>query len=679
MIVGPVLALLGACSTTEAPRFGPATDRPETAPALDAYTARSVGTDGDGPREQVTTVQVVALAGAEAAARAFATPLGGEIHALGAPPPGAVQVVVVSPATPPEALSRALNDPRAPTLPRHPRVVVLASGDADWAERASLAAAPHVAGVVDSAGELARWMTREEALQHEDVALWLALRAVTEAFGLPAPARVAVPDDAPALARILLGGARADDLLAANPVVRAEAVRVLGVTDGLLADPDPAVRLAVAAALGAADIASLANDPEPLVRARVADQSRDGAVLARLSRDPSSVVRVFATHTLARGELIADTNGEGAAALREAASHTDAYVRWKAASGLDDVELLVGLVRDVDLDVRRAAARRLGQVRVPAEQADAVRAALEAALGDTNSFVRRWAAEALGERGDARALPALVKVSSDPTGLVAFAARSARTRLGDAVPAAPWRPKPPPRDDEALAALLHDPDATVRKDAAKFAARGGDPTPLLTLQQDADSEVRKAAAEALGRMAQHAPKAQRDEVLAGLVAALSDTDPDTRITALDALASVGSVPEGARTRVRELSRARDTEERLRAVEALAADRSVPEAALRDALTDPDERVRAAAVARIPRALAKNEPSVLVRRAARAGTCTLDAAPTDPSREAWARGALSREDDLLHLRFSWNDPSERPRSHRTLRPPVLRPYGHPDRG
>ena len=102
-------------------------------------------------------------------------------------------------------------------------------------------------------------------------------------------------------------------------------------------------------------LARLATDTEPLVRARVADRSRDIALLARLATDPSSVVRVVATHTLAR-------SGDPAAqpALAAAASSGDAYQRWKAASALDDVAILDRLLTDVDIDVRREAARRLG-------------------------------------------------------------------------------------------------------------------------------------------------------------------------------------------------------------------------------------------------------------------------------------------------------------------------------
>lgn len=153
------------------------------------------------------------------------------------------------------------------------------------------------------------------------------------------------------------------------------------------------------------------------------------------------------------------------------------------------------------------------------------------------------------------------------------------------------------------------------------------------------------------------------------------------VTALDALRRNG---RGTATAIAPLTAARDAEIRLRAWEALA--RLGPNAALEPGLKDPDERVRAAAVAVYPDRLSPTEPSVLVRRAAtgapEAGSDALvlaAAAGADPSFAAWARGVIALEDELVHLRFSWNDPNDRPGPYRALRPPVIREYGHPDRG
>ena len=52
---------------------------------------------------------------------------------------------------------------------------------------------------------------------------------------------------------------------------------------------------------------------------------------------------------------------------------------------------------------------------------------------------------------------------------------------------------------------------------------------------------------------------------------------------------------------------------------------------------------------------------------------------DADQKAWLTGIVQFEDDLLHQRFSWNDDKDKPKSHRRLRPPLFRGYGHPDRG
>ena len=53
--------------------------------------------------------------------------------------------------------------------------------------------------------------------------------------------------------------------------------------------------------------------------------------------------------------------------------------------------------------------------------------------------------------------------------------------------------------------------------------------------------------------------------------------------------------------------------------------------------------------------------------------------SDPDTRAWARGRLWEENQLLHARFSWNLPEDLPPSHKALRPPVWRGFGHPDEG
>jgi HEAT repeat protein len=191
----------------------------------------------------------------------------------------------------------------------------------------------------------------------------------------------------------------------------------------------------------------------------------------------------------------------------------------------------------------------------------------------------------------------------------------------------------------------------------------------VRLAADADSEVRKSAVDALGWIPGHA---------ATLLAALADPDPDVVVTTLEALARAGTGTVEALSPLRAHA---DAEIRLRAAEALA--RLSPSPALEEALADPDERVRAAAIAVHPDRLSATEPSVLVRRAGRPAPDDPDALVRatggDGALAAGALGVLAREDDLVHVSFSWNDQRDRPTVYRTLRPPVLGPYGHPHRG
>ncbi len=512
--------------------------------------------------------------------------------------------------------------------------------------------------------------TRAEAVRAAAAAPATSAAAAAPATGaapatLATPATGAAPGTSAAPTTLATPGTRTTPGTSATPATRATASPADRV-DALAADPSVAVRLAVAdVTRDPATRARLAADPDPTVRARAADELDDVALLARLAEDPSSVVRVVATHRLAH--LAGSRPTEVAPALRRAATASDAYQRWKAAWGLGrvpgSVDALVPLLDDPDIDVRREAARSLGRLRDPA----AVEPLLEA-LRDDNSFVRRWAAAALGDLRDPRARDALREAAGKPTTLVAQAAARALGALGERVQPPPFTPPGKPRDDAALDALVESRDATVRKDAAKFLAGRDDPADVARLARlvaDRDSEVRKSAVEAMGW----------NEATAALATPfLADPDPDVRVTALDALrrGSAGSVDA-----IAPLLAERDTEVRLRAAEALAG--LGPSDALASLLGDPDERVRAAAAAVYPDRVARDEPSALVRRAAgRPDPDPVVAAPKSPL-ASWADGVFAREDDLLHLRFSWNEDADRPSAYRALRPPVIRAYGHPDRG
>jgi HEAT repeat protein len=96
-----------------------------------------------------------------------------------------------------------------------------------------------------------------------------------------------------------------------------------------------------------------------------------------------------------------------------------------------DVEGLIKKLKDRDPEVRRSAAKALGEAGPEAKTAVS---ALAHALKDSDLYVRRFAAQSLGEiGGDARAaVPALVNALNDPKREVVEAAASALGKMGKA-------------------------------------------------------------------------------------------------------------------------------------------------------------------------------------------------------------------------------------------------------
>jgi HEAT repeat protein len=203
-----------------------------------------------------------------------------------------------------------------------------------------------------------------------------------------------------------------------------------------------------------------------------------------------------------------------------------------ASARAEDVASLVKQLKSPDEELRRAAAKGLGELGPDAKPAvpDLTRA-----LKDGDLFVRRFAAQALGEVGpDAKAaVPALKEALGDKKKEVGEAAAAALARLG-------------PDGVAALTDLLKDAkkDAAVRRKAVEALGRAGDDAkpavPALTdLLKDRD--LRTDAAAALGDLG---PVAKDDKVLAALEDAADKKNKDRgfRQTAQDALRKIQGKP-----------------------------------------------------------------------------------------------------------------------------------------
>ncbi len=555
-------------------------------------------------------------------------------------------------------------------------IAALGPGDRGWAESAMQKLPWNAVSVVDIASSTGLWADPALLLEEPRVAGMVAAHVIADHFDL-AWTSTGDTTNIPGLREYL--GTPADPG-AADPRARATGLDA-DTANMLVEDPEMAVRLAVAHATDSQQVLlALAADTEPLVRARAADRLDDLPRLVALATDDSSVVRIVATHRLAAMANQGEPTEDLAQALRTIATDSpDAYQRWKAAWGLGacpgQVEILSTLARDPDVDVRREAASALGRLGDPAALTP-----LSDLLTDPNNFLRAVAARAIGELGDPAAKPVLRAAVEDPAAQVSDAAAKSLTVLGEPTRGRGFRPPAPPRDDAGLVALLSSDDGTILKDACKFAAgREGAADLLLPLTRHPDGEVRKATAQALG---------WSDGAATMLVPMLADEDPDVVVTTLESLRRVGgfdpAVLEPALVHP-------DAEYRLRAAEALAA--LGPGERLRALAADPDERVRAAVARTMPGLTGASEPSVLVRRAATRASPGDDRWRDDPSALVrflasqapdphgifWARGVIAGEDDLVYLRFSFNDERDRPSTSRALLPPVAREYGHPDRG
>ena len=185
-----------------------------------------------------------------------------------------------------------------------------------------------------------------------------------------------------------------------------------------------------------------------------------------------------------------------------------------ADTGRAIVNALLSVVKDPNVEVRRAAVRSLGQHKSPAAIP-----ALREALRDSDAEVRGSALEALSEMEDAGSADAIVAMLKDSNREVRAKALSALTNLELTSPPAGYRD------------ALKDPDPDVRHQAAHVAGHFEDAAAvpaLRTMLEDPNAEVREAAVEALASI-------RNEAAIQALIGALKARDAKVRQAAADAL------------------------------------------------------------------------------------------------------------------------------------------------
>jgi HEAT repeat protein len=392
-----------------------------------------------------------------------------------------------------------------------------------------------------------------------------------------------------------------------------------------LRDPAAEVRSAAANGLGVLkadeavpaliDLALRDQEPSARTAAVVAlGEMRAQEVLPLLMdvvNDPDSGLRCRAIEIFgsAGDPMVAEV-------LVNALHDEDVNVRETAGRALWDiatrghVETLVPYLKSPDPKVRSAIAGIIGKSEA-AEHA----ASLAEAAADPDPFVRASIINAFHSLGEAAAdyVPLLIERLADPDAFV-------RARAAEALIAMAPTSEQAARE---MLPLVSDPDPSVREAVAGsllgFAERGmygpllellGDPSrrpealqllhgadetklrALLQTAQEAPTDVRRAAMETLSYLLSKRWTAKdfRQE--------LDSLDPKVRVAGLEGLALVAS-PEAVRTVARVLAADPSGEIRTRAAEILSQwDDPVAQEALRNAAeTDPDSRVRDAALLR----------------------------------------------------------------------------------
>jgi HEAT repeat protein len=344
-----------------------------------------------------------------------------------------------------------------------------------------------------------------------------------------------------------------------------------------LRSKDPNVRRAAADALVALGTASIA----PLIAAlaNLHGNARDTAAMALVRLGPACVepliavlksfdwkmrhkaVEILGQLEDARAvELLIATLQDTDKRVRKTAAETlkriggesaDTILRVLDAVGKKDVpgcvreggvavEPLIGALNDSDKGVRRTAAMALAQLG----DARAVEP-LIATLQDVDKHVSQNAVESLGQLGDARAVEPLIAIVEGSGVYMCKAAANALGQLGDARAVKPLigalrdfdvsqsavkaLVRLGPASIEPLIAALKDPHNGVRERAAEALGQLGDAVePLIATLQDSDEHVRQNAVKALGQLGDA-------RAVEPLVGALKDSCNGVRQAAADAL------------------------------------------------------------------------------------------------------------------------------------------------
>lgn len=428
------------------------------------------------------------------------------------------------------------------------------------------------------------------------------------------------------------------------------------------------------------EISVLLDDKDPWVRARATVHATQIGKLQMMTTDPSSLVRVATAHRLAELLQQPEAQKEALCPIVDTISRSpDAYVRWKAAYGLGfcpAVPRLGEMLLDVDIDVQRQAAQ---SIQLQADKQSLFIELQQAAQSD-NSFVRRWALQTLATFAPQDELLEFFRQRYAQTDtllekdIIAMAVQP----YGVSLPSPRYRPPAEPRTEKEIADLVASRDATTRKDVCKYlAGRENVNHWLEVLAKDKDSEVRKSAVEALGW--------NGDVAVYGFV---NDVDMDVRVVALDGI-RIQRIGTGEGLEL--LLVDKDAEIRLRTVEAMVAvfdTLSLEQQELLSSLVqDGDERVRAILATVFPDRFTTDD-SMWVRYVLASHGHPIEIGYSDAmttwtqdkgDKQYWLQGIIEEEDAFLHVLFSWNNLQDRPISHKVLRPPLFRWYGHSNRG